>query len=99
MTVVDQKEAEAGQVLRFTMEEVAVGIGRTSLVPVLDETDEPAERDTPSRRDIGGQSGSHRQVLRDAIAGPDQGGRAMVLRQTRRKHLRASHRYVAHQVL
>ena len=74
LTVVDQKEAEAGQVLRFIMEEVAVGIGRTSLVPVLADGEEAEGegRDTgQSRRDIGGQVGIALQVLRDAIAGSD----------------------------
>ena len=38
MTVVDQKEAEAGQRLVFRMDTIPVGIGRSSLVPMLDET-------------------------------------------------------------
>lgn len=75
MTVVDQKEAEAGQMLRFNMEEVAVGIGRTSLVPVLDETPGHEAGHLPGqtghRRDIGGQSGIALQVLRDALASPE----------------------------
>ena len=56
LTVVDQKEAEAGQVLRFTMEEVAAGIGRTSLVPVLDETTEASEPEKPPR-EVSGHAG------------------------------------------
>jgi hypothetical protein len=69
MTVVDQKEAEAGQKLSFRMDEIASGIGRTSLVPVLDETPEPAgER---RRHEVGGQTGIALQVLRDALAGPE----------------------------
>jgi hypothetical protein len=71
LTVIDQKEAEAGQVLRFNMEEVAVGIGRTSLVPVLDETPETDRDMSLSRRDIGGQTGIALQVLRDVLAGPE----------------------------
>lgn len=68
LTVIDQKEAEAGQVLRFNMEEVAVGIGRTSLVPMLvadgtgatEECDNHEERLTP-------QNAIALQALRDAI--------------------------------
>jgi hypothetical protein len=74
MTVVDQKEAEAGQRLAFLMDTVTVGIGRTSLVPRLDETPE-TDRDNRdmslSRRDIGGQTGIALQVLRDVLAGPE----------------------------
>lgn len=69
MTVVDQKEAESGQRLVFRMEEVPVGIGRTSLVPVLD--DGPGEESNHPTREVGGQTGIALQVLRDAIAGPE----------------------------
>lgn len=70
MTVVDQKEAEAGQRLVFRMETVAVGIGRTSLVPMLEvgATEEEAER---RPREVGGQTGIALQVLRDTLAGPE----------------------------
>jgi hypothetical protein len=71
LTVIDQKEGEAGQVLRFNMEEVAVGIGRTSLVPVLDETP-AADRETP-RREPTGQAKTALDVLRNLIAGPEGG--------------------------
>jgi hypothetical protein len=72
MTVADQKEAEAGRRMAFRMDEVPVGIGRTSLVPRLDETPE-TDRDNRdmSRRDIGGQTGIALQVLRDVLAGPE----------------------------
>lgn len=39
MQVIDQKDAEAGQVMHFEMREQQVGIGRTSLVPWLTEGD------------------------------------------------------------
>ena len=72
LTVIDQKEAEAGQVLRFVMEEVAVGIGRSSLVPVLDETtvQEVSEREKPPR-DISGHAGLVLRALHDVMAGPE----------------------------
>ena len=71
LTVVDQKEAEAGQMLRFIMEEVAVGIGRTSLVPVLNE--EPYHGDDTVRSDIVplGQAGVALKTLRDLMSGPE----------------------------
>ncbi len=68
LTVVDQKDAEAGQVLSFIMEEVPVGIGRNSLVPVLDEAPEPQE---DRKRDIGGHAGMMLSVLRNLLAGPE----------------------------
>jgi len=71
LTVVDQKDAEGGQKLVFTMEAVAVGLGRESLVPVLFEAPGDEQDILVSRRDIGGQTGIALQVLRDAIAGPD----------------------------
>lgn len=68
LTVVDQKEAEAGQVLRFNMEKVPVGIGRSSLVPVADET---PEADRPmSQREVSGNAGMMLRVLREAMASP-----------------------------
>lgn len=70
LTVIDQKEAEAGQVLHFVMEEVAVGIGRTSLVPVLDEAPEANEREKPLR-EINGHAGLVLRALQDIMAGPD----------------------------
>ena len=72
LTVVDQKEAEAGQVLRFVMEEIAAGIGRTSLVPVMDETQggETGALEKPIR-EVGGHAGMMLNVLRQAMAGPD----------------------------
>jgi hypothetical protein len=71
MTVADQKEAEAGQRLAFRMDEIPVGIGRTSLAPRLDETPETDRDMSLSRRDIGGQTGIALQVLRDVLAGPE----------------------------
>lgn len=68
LTVVDQKDAEAGQVLSFIMEEVPVGIGRNSLVPVLDEAPEPEEE---HRHGMGGQAGMMLTVLRALMAGPE----------------------------
>jgi hypothetical protein len=67
MTVVDQKDAEAGQVLSFIMEQVQVTIGRSSLVPVLDEAP-GADRDP---HHAGGQTGIALQVLHDALAGSE----------------------------
>lgn len=69
LTVVDQKDAEGGQRLVFTMQEVAVGLGRSSLVPVLNE----APPDAPARRarDIGGQAGIALATLRNLMAGPE----------------------------
>ena len=69
LTVIDQKEAEAGQVLRFVMEEVAVGIGRTSLVPVLD--DNPDMPGHVPVREVSGHAGLVLQALRDVMAGPE----------------------------
>ncbi len=69
LTVVDQKDAEAGQILSFIMEEVPVGIGRNSLVPVLDETPEPDAEERP--REITGHAGLVLQALRDVMAGPE----------------------------
>ena len=70
LTVVDQKEAEAGQRMVFRMDEVAAGIGRTSLVPMLDETPETDREERPER-EIGGHAGLMLNVLRQAMAGPD----------------------------
>ena len=69
LTVIDQKDAEGGQVLAFTMEEVPVGIGRTSLVPILD--DAAADPKEGRKREVGGQAGIALTTLRDLIAGPD----------------------------
>lgn len=69
LTVVDQKEAEGGQRLVFKMEEIAVGIGRTSLVPVLDDGPVPAREGRG--HEISGQAGMMLRVLRDLMAGPE----------------------------
>jgi len=69
LTVADQKEAESGQVLSFIMETVQVGIGRSSLVPVLDEAPEPEVEE--GRREVGGHSGMMLGVLRTLMAGPE----------------------------
>ncbi len=69
MEVIDQKDAEGGQKLTFRMEEAPVGIGRTSLVPVLD--DGPEVEEERGQRDVGGQSGIALQVLRETIGGPE----------------------------
>ena len=76
MLVADQKEAESGQRLVFRMEQVAVGIGRSSLVPVLAdsvdiEADEGAEGRQQERYAPTGQAGTALQVLRNIVAGPD----------------------------
>ena len=71
MTVVDQKEAEAGQRLVFRMDTIAVGIGRTSLVPILDDTADDTG-DTP-RREPTGQAKTALDTLRNLIAGPEGG--------------------------
>jgi hypothetical protein len=70
MTVADQKEAEAGQVLRFRLEEVSVGIGRSSLVPVLDDTADANEPEKPPR-EISGHAGLVLRALQDVMAGPE----------------------------
>ena len=71
MTVVDQKEAEAGQRMVFRMDEVAAGIGRTSLVPVLDETPDPDMPGQKPDREVSGHAGLVLQALRDIMAGPE----------------------------
>ena len=72
MTVADQKEAEAGQRMVFRMDEVSAGIGRTSLVPMLDEEPEAgeSERKEPPR-EINGHAGLVLRALQDIMAGPD----------------------------
>lgn len=73
MTVVDQKEAEGGQRLVFRMDQVSVGIGRTSLVPVLVSDpvgDNTNDTDTPRREPVG-QSLTALTVLRHLMAGPE----------------------------
>jgi hypothetical protein len=72
MTVVDQKEAEAGQQFVFRMDEVAVGLGRTSLVPMVDETPETPEMDD-RRQEPTGLTKIALDVLRNLIAGPEGG--------------------------
>lgn len=69
LTVIDQKDAEGGQKLTFRMEEIAVGIGRTSLVPVLDET--PRADGPAPRREISGHAGMAMTTLRNLMAGPE----------------------------
>ena len=69
MTVVDQKEAEAGQRLVFRMDTIPVGIGRTSLVPVLD--DNPDMPGHVPVREVSGHAGLVLQALRDVMAGPE----------------------------
>lgn len=69
LVVVDQKEAEAGQSLSFFMEEVKVGLSRSSLVPVLDEAGEP-EREV-EQYEPSGQAGMMLRTLRDLMAGPE----------------------------
>jgi hypothetical protein len=72
MTVVDQKEAEAGQRLVFRMDTVAVGIGRTSLVPMLDETPNADQGEKEHRKpEPGGQAGMMLRTLRDLMTGPE----------------------------
>ena len=72
MTVVDQKEGEAGQMLRFTLEEVAVGIGTTSLVPVLDKSGHDTGDDTVRFDAVpSGQAGIALKTLRDLVSGPE----------------------------
>ena len=72
MSVVDQKDAEGGQVLNFAMEEVQVGLARTSLVPVLEDAAAGGGADEPGpRRDIGGHAGLVLQALRDVLASPE----------------------------
>jgi hypothetical protein len=68
LTVIDQKDAEGGQRLVFTMEPVQVGLGRESLVPML--SDAPEDEDD-HQSDIGGHAGLMLNVLRQAMAGPE----------------------------
>lgn len=76
LSVVDQKDAEGGQRLAFSMTEVAVGLGRTSLVPVLDAGSEVAEGGAgrpgsyPPRA-INGHAGLVLQTLQNLLAGPE----------------------------
>ena len=70
MTVIDQKEAEAGARLIFRMDVVAVGIGRTSLVPMLDGAPDEVEKEQ-HRPEPGGQAGLMLRTLRDLMAGPE----------------------------
>ena len=72
MTVVDQKEAEAGQRLVFRMDTISVGIGRSSLVPMLDETP-VSDRETGERTEPTGLAKTALDVLRNLIAGPEGG--------------------------
>ena len=71
MTVVDQKEAEAGQRLFFRMDTIAVGIGRTSLVPVLDDNPDPDMAGQKPDREITGHAGLVLRALQDVMAGPE----------------------------
>jgi hypothetical protein len=68
LTVMDQKEAEGGQVLRFNMEDVQVSLGRGSLVPILDTE---SGDDDDHRASVGGQAGMALDALRNLLAGPD----------------------------
>ena len=70
MTVVDQKEAEAGQRLVFRMDTISVGIGRSSLVPMLDGAPDEVEKEQ-HRPEPGGQAGLMLRTLRDLMAGPE----------------------------
>jgi hypothetical protein len=54
------------------MDEIAVGLGRTSLVPMLDETPETPEMDD-RRQDPTGLAKTALDVLRNLIAGPEGG--------------------------
>lgn len=76
MTVVDQKEAEGGQVLTFDMVAVPVGLGRTSLVPVLREAgqdtgqeEQPGQMSRPNHVP-GGMVRIAYDALEFAISGP-----------------------------
>lgn len=69
MTVVDQKEAEAGQRLVFRMDKVMVGMARSSLVPMLDMGAEPEEE--RARVDPAGQAGIALSILRNLMASPE----------------------------
>jgi len=71
LTVVDQKDAEGGQKLTFLMEEVQVGIGRTSLVPVLSESGD--EEVAQSKREVGGHAGLVLKALYDVLASDESG--------------------------
>jgi hypothetical protein len=72
MTVVDQKEAEAGQRFVFRMDKVAVSLSRTSLVPMMEADGGDGEPEGQRHRaDPTGQAGMMLQTLRDLMAGPE----------------------------
>ena len=75
MTVVDQKEAEAGTRLIFRMDVISVGIGRSSLVPMLDEggVSGVSNVDETPRPETTGLARVAFHVLQALIAGPDGG--------------------------
>ena len=68
-------EAERRQRLVFRMDTISVGIGRSSLVPMLDEAP-VADEDRDGRRErrpreFSGQAGLALQILRNLMAGPE----------------------------
>lgn len=69
LTVADQKDAEAGEVMRFDMVEQLVTASRSSLVPVLNTEPEPGTQDADKAP--GGAAGILYRVLTDLMAGPD----------------------------
>lgn len=70
MTVVDQKEGESGQRLAFRMEKIAVGIGRSSLVPML-ETDPGQEDPEVVHREPTGHALTALIIIRNLMAGSE----------------------------
>ncbi len=75
VTVVDQKEAESGQRLVFDLEQISVGLTRSSLVPILvtpgDGDPEGPQQDAARQRNVGGQAGVALTTLRNLMAGPE----------------------------
>lgn len=69
LTVADQKDAEAGEVMRFDMVDQLVSASRSSLVPVLNT--EPPSGAHDADRAPGGAAGIFYRVLTDLMAGPD----------------------------
>ena len=69
LTVADQKDAEAGEVMRFDMVNQLVTASRSSLVLVLNA--EPAPGTQYADRAPGGNAGILYRVLADLMAGPD----------------------------
>ena len=69
LTVADQKDAEAGETMRFDMVEQLVTASRSSLVPVLNADPEPGTEQED--RAPGGVSGILYRSILDIMSGPE----------------------------